>query len=57
MCENHMSYYKTARKYWDTDSHYGESKLMSTIHRWKCIYLAEGVEGLMKERRSRRRKG
>lgn len=57
MREHHMSYHETARKYWDTDSHYEKSKLMSTIHRWERIYLEEGAEVLMKERRGRRRKG
>lgn len=57
MREHHMSYHETARKYWDTDSHYEESKLMSTIHSWERIYLEEGAEGLMKERRGRKSKG
>ena len=53
MREHHLSYHETARKYWETHSHSDESHLMSTIHRWERIYLEEGAEGLMKERRGR----
>ena len=53
MREHHLSYHETARKYWETHNHSDENHLMSTIHRWERIYLEEGAEGLMKERRGR----
>lgn len=53
MREHRLSYHETARKYWDTHSHSDESNLLPTIHRWERIYLEEGAEGLMKERRGR----
>lgn len=53
MREHRLSYHETARKYWGTKSHAEESHLLSTLHRWERIYLEEGTEGLMKERRGR----
>ena len=53
MREHRLSYHETARKYWDTHSNSEESHLWSTIKRWERIYLEEGAEGLMKERRGR----
>lgn len=51
MREHHLGYCETARKY-----ELGDPKLGGVVHtlkRWERIYLEEGAEGLMKERRGR----
>lgn len=51
MREHHLGYCETARKY-----DLGDPKLGGVVHtlqRWERIYLEEGAEGLMKERRGR----
>ena len=53
MYEHHLSYHETARKYFDTHSNAEESHKWSILKRWERIYLEEGAEGLMKERRGR----
>jgi transposase len=52
MREHHLSYNETARKYWDI-SKGQEHNYQKQIQRWERIYLEEGAEGLMKERRGR----
>ena len=49
MRENHLSYSETMRKYFANHSTRG----FGFIQKWERIYLEEGVEGLMKERRGR----
>ena len=51
MREHHLGYRETARKYEMVNNSYGGA--ISTIQRWERIYLEEGAEGLMKERRGR----
>ena len=52
MREHHLGYRETARKYWGVSR--GEDlNYMNNVIRWEHIYLEEGVEGLMKERRGR----
>ncbi len=53
MREHHLSYHETVRKYWDTKSHSEECNYINTLKRWERIYLEEGAEGLMKERRGK----
>ena len=48
---NHLGYRETARKYELVRQ--SESSAASTIAKWERIYLEEGAEGLMKERRGR----
>ena len=52
MREHHLGYRETVRKYWNVlrgqDINY-----VNTVKRRERIYLEEGVEGLMKERRGR----
>lgn len=43
MREHHLYYGEVVRKYWD----------IKQVQRWERIYLEEGAEGLMKERRGR----
>ena len=52
MREHHLCYYETVRKYWDITQGQ-EHNYDSMIKRWERIYLEEGAEGLMKERRGR----
>ena len=51
MRENRLGYRETARKY--DLVRQSESSAASILHRWERIYLEEGAEGLMKERRGR----
>ena len=56
MREHHMGYRETVRKYWDV-SKGQEHNYHKQVQRWERIYLEEGAEGLMKERRGGTRKG
>ena len=51
MREHHLSYSETVRKYEIGKQESGGPRLM--LQRWERIYLEEGAEGLMKERRGR----
>ncbi len=51
MREHHLGYCETARKYDLGDPRKGSSIHM--LQRWERIFLEEGAEGLMKERRGR----
>ena len=51
MREHHLGYRETARKY--DLVRQSETAAASMLHRWERIYLEEGAEGLMKERRGR----
>ena len=53
MREHHMSYHETVRKYWNTKTHSEDCNYINVVKRWERIYLEEGAEGLMKERRGR----
>ena len=50
MREHHLSYRETVRKYLQGVS---PTSAIGTIQRWERIYLEEGAEGLMKERRGK----
>ena len=52
MREHRMGYRETVRKYWDV-SKGQEANYKNSVQRWERIYLDEGAEGLMKERRGR----
>ncbi len=52
MREHHMGYRETVRKYWDV-SKGQEANYKNAVQRWERIYLEEGTEGLMKDRRGR----
>ena len=52
MREHHLGYRETARKYREV-SRGQDLNYMNTVKRWERIYLEEGAEGLMKERRGR----
>ena len=50
MREHHLRYRETIRKYWDDGQ---EVNHLSKIRLWERIFLEEGAEGLMKERRGK----
>ena len=50
MREHHLGYRETIRKYWDDGQ---EVNHLSKIRLWERIFLEEGAEGLMKERRGK----
>ena len=52
MREHRLGYRETVRKYWDI-SQGQDQNYKNTVIRWERIYLEEGAEGLMKERRGR----
>jgi transposase len=52
MREHHMCYNEIVRKYWDINKGQ-EHNYRKQVQRWERIYLEEGAEGLMKERRGR----
>ena len=54
MCENHLSYRETARKY---NIGSNESQGKDRLRGWERIYLEEGAAGLMAERRGRKSTG
>ena len=51
MRENRLGYRETARKY--NLARQSEASAATMLHRWERIYLEEGAEGLMKERRGK----
>ena len=53
MREHRLSYHETVRKHWNTGTHSEECNYINVVKRWERIYLEEGAEGLMKERRGR----
>ena len=55
MREHHLNYHETVRKYELGNDQTGGARSM--LQRWERIYLEEGAEGLMKERRGRGSKG
>ena len=52
MREHHLSYKETVRKYWEI-SKGQEHNYTKQIQQWERIFLEEGAEGLMKERRGK----
>ncbi len=55
MREHNLGYKETARKYGLVKQSFGGA--LMTLHRWERIYLEEGAEGFMVERRGRGSKG
>ncbi len=53
MRDHHLSYHETVRRYWNTSTHSEECNYINVVKRWERIYLEEGAEGLMNERRGR----
>ena len=51
MREHRLSYHETVRKYELGNDQTGGARSM--VQRWERIFLEEGAEGLMKERRGR----
>lgn len=57
MREHGLSYNDTVRKYWGVKTSAECSNHRSQLRLWERIYLTEGSEGFMKERRGRSPKG
>ena len=53
MREHHLAYRETVRKYWNTENRSQEDLYLKTLKLWERIFLEEGAEGLMKEKRGR----
>ena len=53
MREQRLSYHETVRRYWNTETHSEECNYINVIKRWERIFLEEGAEGLMNERRGK----
>ena len=53
MREHHLGYRETARKYFGAKTRSEEELYKGSIKRWERIFLEEGAEGLMKERRGK----
>ena len=52
MREHHMGYREVVRKYWDITKGQ-EINYVKVVKRWERIFLEEGADGLMKERRGK----
>ena len=52
MRNHRMSYSETVRKYWKCNEGKGKNYI-KRIQLWERVFLEEGAEGLMKERRGR----
>ena len=52
MREHHLGYNETVRKYWE-EAKGKEPNYIHRVQRWERIFLEEGAESLMKERRGR----
>ena len=52
MREYHLGYRETVRKYWNV-SRGQDLNYVKTVQRWERIFLEEGAEGLMEDRRGR----
>ena len=52
MREHHLGYREIVRKYWNV-SRGQDLNYINAVKRWERIYLEEGAEGLMKEKRGR----
>ena len=52
MREHHLGYCETVKKHWD-NAKGKEDNYKNIVKRWERIYLEEGAEGLMKERRGK----
>ena len=52
MREHQLGYKETVRKHWDI-SKGQEDNYKNIVKRWERIFLEEGAEGLMKERRGK----
>ena len=57
MRENFLGYRETVRKHWQTQNRSEEELYKGTVKKWERIYLEEGAEGLMEERRGKNNTG
>ena len=57
MRENHLGYREVTRKYWGLKTERETSKYVNRVIKWERIYLEEGEDGFMTERRGRKSTG
>ncbi len=57
MLNNHLGYGETVRKYWDAETSAESDRHRSQLRLWERIYLEEGADGFMVERRGRKSTG
>lgn len=57
MRERGLSYHETVRRYWGVSTRREIDSYRKTLRQWERIYLTEGAEGFMVERRGRGSKG
>ena len=57
MRENFLGYRETVRKHWQIQNRSEEELYKGTVKKWERIYLEEGAEGLMEERRGKNNTG
>ena len=55
MRTNHLGYNETVYKYWDVKNSVEAHNHLKTLKLWERIYLEEGEEGFMEEKRGRAR--
>ena len=55
MRNNHLGYNETVYKYWDVKNSVEAHNHLKTLKLWERIYLEEGEEGFMEEKRGRAR--
>ena len=53
MRTNHLGYNETVYKYWDVKNSVEAHNHLKTLKLWERIYLEEGEEGFMEEKRGR----
>ncbi len=57
MRKNNLSYGEVVHNYWNLDSYKESDRHRSQVRLWERIFLEEGAEGFMVERRGRKSKG
>ena len=57
MRNNHLGYHETVYKYWDVNNSVEAHNYAGTLRLWERIYLEEGEEGFMEEKRGRSKSG
>lgn len=53
MREHHLAKREAVRKHWGAKTRAEEEKYVATLRKWERIYMEEGIEALMEEKRGR----
>ena len=57
MQNNHLGYREVVRKFWNTNNAREEDLYLKTVKNWERIYLEEGANGFMEEKRGKKSTG